>query len=173
MHRLRVATVLFALWPAGIFGQTADRMSRQWMHLSTGCAPVALIAGVRDNDSTLTGLADRAIYDVMRDRLEAARLYRTGGEDLHPMLTAEVWASGDALLVTVRFVKPVTDTMEQSPIWGSPVWVGRALGSHGNDPGFVLDAVLGITDEFLAKYLAVNGADCDRGESSSQGPRDP
>ena len=138
----------------------AEDMERS--KLCNVCRPVPLLIEGLDRNATDIGLTTDRLRITAESRLRAARLYTDSGEESNgAVLYINVAVLGRAFSLEVQYCKRLLDPVTVE-ITIAPTWRKGSLGTHGGDPGFILQSVSEKVDEFLVEYLRVNEKDCPR-----------
>lgn len=143
----------------GQSGSSKDRLDR--FSLFNECRPMRLIVEDLSDDSKEVSLTKERLQLAAESRLRAARLYT---DSMHVSNAAYLYINvnvlGRGFSMDVRYSKAVFD--EASDDSGMAVtWQTGSLGTHGQDAGFIVQALSQHLDRFLAEYLRVNESDCD------------
>ena len=162
--------------PAGAGDVTDPDRFQLWSE----CQPVSLTVEDLSEDAAEIGLTKEAIEVAVRSRLRGARIYGDGDKGIGN-LYVRVSVNGKAASLEVRFQKVVIDALrlirrfpskainlrdEFSELENAHItnlaatWETGAIGTHGNDSGFILNAVGQHTDQFIDEYLRVNAEAC-------------
>ena len=68
---------------------------------------------------------------------------------------------GPAITVSVGYNKKLFDPLSgENHI--ATTWTSSSVGTHGGDPGHIVQALSEQVDKFVVEYLRVNGKDCPR-----------
>jgi len=134
------------------------------------------------NNDTSVELAEGTIETLVRSRLRAARLFsdltfedwlgesmkrklnNQPTEDLpsppRTTLGVGIHIVGQAYDIELEYLKdqmidPITGSMYPLTTWES-----GSLGTHGDDPNFILSHLSQMTDKFIDEYLRINADAC-------------
>ena len=133
---------------------------------SPWCSTVDLTVEGLDNDGAKIGLTEEAIETAVRSRLRSARIY--GDAPLAPWLYVNVAVLHNAFNVTVQLNRSMEINL---PFWRLPegveplvgyavTWQAGTIGTHTDDPSYILSSVERIADRFIDEYLRVNADAC-------------
>ena len=138
----------------------ADAYAR--FQLCNACRPVPLLIERLDRAATDIGLTKDRLRITAESRLRAARLYTDSGEESNgAVLYINVGVLGPAVNLEVQYHKRLLDLVAfEAGV--APTWRRGSLGTHGRDPGFIVQSVSEKVDEFLVEYLRVNEEHCPR-----------
>ena len=120
------------------------------------CRPMGLFVEGLSDDATAIGLTMEAIEVAVRSRLRAARLY---SDDAWSYLYVNVNVLSSGYGTKVEYNKSVMDiaTMLERR---AATWDTGGVGTHGQDPNFILSYVVQHADAFIDEYLRVNADAC-------------
>lgn len=123
--------------------------------LYAGCAPVGLLVEGLGPPATDIGLTRNAILTTVRSRLRGARIYSS--EQYHvPYLYVNINVLGRAFSIKINLNKYVSD-LETELIYPATTWTIGGTGTHGQDPGYILQGL----GQYMDQYLAVNESACE------------
>jgi len=119
---------------------------------------------------TEIGLTQQRVRTRVELRLRAVNLTPLSSDELPELLRAPeflhivISGIGRAFSVEVRLVRegyyfdPESDSDNNYRVLRKyvPFWTTNTIGTHGDDPGYILDALDEKVDEFLNEYLAAN-----------------
>ena len=126
--------------------------------LYSACSPVHLLVESLSKDATDIGLTKEDIITTVRSRLRGARIYTS--EQKFPQLYVNVGVAGRAFSFSVELAKFVSD-LETDLIYPATTWQTGGGGTHGNDPGYILQGIGQYIDRFIDEYLAINESACE------------
>ena len=156
-----VFAVLAALAPVpGAADETPSKIEEEFLEmlnlpLAADCAPMDLLVLVGD-DAAKIGLRRESIQTAAESRLRSARLF---ADDARDSLAISVTVVGAAFTVQVIFFKPVIDPAS-SKTFTAGTWANLNLGTHGQDPSFIVSSTSQLVDSFLVAYLRANEEAC-------------
>ena len=158
--------VLAGIQPGLALAQVKDneygslRAERARFKLYNACRPMQLAVGEPSNDAKKLGLTEQRVRVAAESRLRAARLY-----------TEEIARGNGALLyvnanvvrevftVDVKYHKELRDPVSTN-LGLASTWQSGRFGTHGGDPGYIIQNLSEKMDTFLVEYLRVNEKDC-------------
>jgi len=147
-----LATALLAVQPAAADEAVTD-FDR--FELWNECEPVSLVVGL-DGDAEVTGLTEETIKTAARSRLRGARLY--DGDAYHRLYIAVI-ISGAAFSMELLIIKSLYDPTSDK-MGAATTWSDGAIGTHGGNGDYILNAIGRYTDTFIDEYLRVNAEAC-------------
>ena len=126
------------------------------------CRPMILMVGSLSDTATTIGLTEDRLRVAAESRLRAARLYadvssvdKANGS----ILTVRASVVGAAFHSLVEYNKilfdPASGENNSATTWSSSV-----TGTHGRDPGYIIQSISEKLDKFLVEYLRVNEEAC-------------
>ena len=127
--------------------------------LYSDCAPVYLLVEDLPPVATNMGLTENAILTTTRSRLRGARIYSSNEFNM-PYLYVNINVFGYAFNITIELKKFVSD-LATDIVYPATTWASGSTGTHGQDPGFILQSLGQHIDRFIDEYLAVNESDCE------------
>ena len=148
----------FMLAGANIQAQEESDLHARFM-LYTSCASVGLVVQDLNADASEIGLFKDDILTTVRSRLRGARIYSSAPKHM-PYLYVNVAVVGRAFSVGIYLKKYVAD-LETDLIFPAETWNIGGTGSHGQDPGYILQGIGQYVDKFIDEYLAVNESACE------------
>lgn len=166
MKPLVAALAMLALLVPGSTDAQEEVDAIRRFELYAGCSPVNLLAYVDIQESEID-LPRSDVETAVRSRLRGARIYQSprgdgvlDGTEGQPLLVAGVRVVGSAFSVEVRLQKVVRDDEWSGESSYIGTWRSSRLGTHGGNPGFVLQVLARSMDRFIDEYLAVNEPAC-------------
>ena len=126
--------------------------------LYTACSPVYLLVEGLPPDAAEIGLTEDAISTTIRSRLRAARIYTAEMEGLR--LYVNVNVVGPAFSYGLELDRVLLDS-EHGTRGLATTWDRGGVGTHGKDPGYILQSLGQVIDIFIDEYLAVNESTCE------------
>ena len=147
-------------------GITADEgltpeENRIRFQLFAHCQPMVPFMRDLSPDAAKIGLSRDSIVAAVESRLRSARLVSFDDEEWAPRLQIEVGVVGNTFSLNLLYAKWFFD-----PLYGlvsyAVTWQHTGLGGHGGDAGYVISALSQKLDKFLADYLRVNEAACEK-----------
>ena len=130
--------------------------------LYNACRPIVLVVEDVSYDAFAIGLTKDRVKLATESRLRAARLYtEDSAKATYAWLyvTANVYRA--AFSLTVEYRKRLFDPVS-GETWFATTWNKSITGSHGDNPGFIVQDLSEKVDKFLVEYLRVNEKDCPR-----------
>ena len=138
----------------------AEDMDRS--KLCNVCRPMPILVEGLGRNATDIGLTKDRLRITAESRLRSARLYTDSGEESNgAVLYINVAVLGRAFSVAAQYHKRLLDPVTVG-ITIAPTWREGSLGTHGGDPGFIIQSVSEKVDKFLVEYLRVNEEHCPR-----------
>ena len=122
------------------------------------CRAVDVVVESAPGGTAGIGLRERAIAAAVRGKLGAAGIYDAEGLaylDIHASVV------GPAFHVGVEFRKWLKDPASGKE-GAAATWISGSTGTHGGNSDYVLASVAEHVDGFIAQYLRVNAAACER-----------
>ena len=133
----------------------------QLFELFSYCSPLDMVVEDLNSDAVDMGLEKTALERTIRSRLRAARVYASEeSASVTPFLYLNVNFVGRAFSIDLEFRKRVQEDVSNTRFHATTWSVGSA-GTHGGDPGFILQGVSEHMDQFIDEYLAVNERACE------------
>ena len=160
-HGMRSAAALAALVlvsaaPATGQEPISDRIDRQLYY--TACAPLGLYAVVVDDDEEPIGLTEDRVRTMAESRLRAARLYTS--DPARAVLVMAVIVFRNAYTYTVALTKRLTDELTGRSDLYPTTGTYPSIGTHGRNPGFMMQQLTESVDALVGDYLRVNAGNC-------------
>lgn len=168
---MRLAAALMATILLGSPALGAKVSDKDRFQLWNACRPMGLSVDGRSDPADLIGPIKKDVIVTARARLRAADLYtelfqKAAGAFLN--VKVEVVGNdiaGDAVRaavhVQVSYAKFMTDSATMLEHF-LPSWQTGTVGTYGRGPMAVHRVVAKLTDEFIAEYLRVNAAACEK-----------
>ena len=153
---------LAALWLCSAHvaaqGQVVSKHER--FQLFNGCRPMRLVVADLPSDAKEIGLNRDRLRFAAESRLRSARLHTDSrAESASALLSIRAGVLGMSFYVQLGYAKMVSD--HASGREGlAETWNAGGYGTHGKDAGYILQALSGYLDRFLAEYLRVNEPAC-------------
>ena len=150
-----VAVVCWVLWPSVGTAQANPVDEPARFELFTDCAPLRIEVLISKSETAIS-LAMESVQAAVESRLRSARLYSAESPYLLGVnITVVGWAFGVQLGLYKWLLDPIAGGS------GSAVtWQLTAIGTHADNPGYILSSVAEYMDQFLVEYLRVNEAAC-------------
>ena len=150
-----VAVVCWVLWPSVGTAQANPVDDRARFELFTDCVPLRIEVLVSKSDTAIS-LAMESVQAAVESRLRSARLYSAESPYL---LGVNINVFGSVFSVALEFYKWLVD-----PIAGGSgsalTWKLVAIGTHGNNAGYIRSTAAENMDQFVVEYLRVNESAC-------------
>ena len=161
-----VAVVALSIAPAVAQDDGGDSQCsaslRECFELFNDCLPMELIVESLPPAAGQIGLTDSRLQTLAESRLRAARIY-TEDRPWTPYLYINVNVGGArarAFSVSLQY-KKVLDHLRTGTDGYGTTWSTGAVGTHGQDGGYILQAVSEYLDEFVLAYLRINEPACE------------
>lgn len=164
MKSVLVICVLLILSPAALV-QAEDLSERfsspakmQCFELWNFNLPVGLFVADVLPDAEHIGLSRLSVERTVRNRLQAADLYRKRQKDLDAnaaYLYVNAYVHDNAFALIFRYRKGVMDISSMT-LSMATTWHNEVAGKHAYDAGFILTQVSVLTDHFIDRYLEAN-----------------
>lgn len=157
---MAAAAMAVAAMATGAAGQECEAGRADCFALWTGCAPIGAIVSPFNNE---IGLQRADVMNAVESRLRAARVYSPDDRPETLILRIQLWPTTD--LFTVDLVVSKNALRDRHGNTGrAEIWVGGFWSAHGGRVAFVMEGVRRELDEFMNKFLRVNGPACERGD---------
>lgn len=134
-------------------------------NLFTNCRPLAVTVGKASQAWGKLGLTRADIQNAAESRLRAARIYGDEGDYSNPLLRIIAGIVGGAFSVELFLDKPLFDGKYSSLFGDATTYMDGHLGTHGGGFGggsYILSTLSLMLDRFIANYLRVNEAACEK-----------
>ena len=139
----------------------ADNVNR--FELCNACRPMGLMVGPLGKNAKAVGLTMDRLQVTAESRLRAARLYTEDyAKANHAFLYVKAGVSKRAFGLNVKYLKSLYDPVSGRTSSLATTWESGSFGTHGDDPGFIVQSLSEHLDKFLVEYLRVNEEDCPR-----------
>lgn len=174
---MRLSAVLAALLLASAAPATGQEPTSDVVdqtYFWTACAPLALRVAVQDDDDDPIGLTEDRVRTMAESRLRAARLYTPlspslvdarlytplspGLVDARLSLVVIVFRSAYTYLTTLE--KRLTDEFTGRAYLYPTTVVLPYVGTHGRNPGFIMQQLTEKVDALIGDYVRVNESSC-------------
>ncbi len=167
---IRYAILFVAFLAMPVIAEDLDANSADFdiFQLGQPCVgPVGFLLAVISEDAKEIGLTQEAVDAAVRSRLRGARIYDQ--TTFFPLLVVSINVAGQAFVISVELAQKVYREValgnDVRNISGPAVtWSTVVLGTHGHDPGFILQSLNGQIDKFIDEYLRVNEKACELSE---------
>ena len=182
MLRILAAWLVASLSLVFVLDATADEgvdNPSDRFELWNRCEPMPLHVHLNE-EAVAIGMTEEAVMIAVRSRLRAARLYLpepelfdwenvSKGMPLEEFmqrleyeasgLHVYIWIARSTFSQSVEYRKRVTDEASEVRSFVA-TWADGSFGTHGRDPGFILQSISETTDRFIDEYLRVNDLAC-------------
>lgn len=139
-------------------GEALIQEMREWM-LWNDCQPISLNIGISDR-AIKEGLSRKKVEAAIETRFRSARIYGKTGNNLAffgmivDVANSAFTVEGSLQIRTYRQMQ--SEEWRHGP---TTTWLSSTFGTY-NNPEFILENALSITDNFITDYLRVNYDDC-------------
>ena len=141
-------------------GTAEGKTTIQNFQLYTACEPVALLVENLREKAAEIGLTKTSIETTVRSRLRAARIYNPEREiPFFLYVYVNINTVGPAYHIRVELQRYLVD-LQHETMGIATTWNTGSTGTHGNNPGFILQGLSQHIDLFIDQYLEANEEDC-------------
>ena len=160
MKRIIICLAVFLCLSSTYAFAANDYQAFKDFQLFTKCEQIRLVVqhgGNLRSDAMKNGLSNESIQNAAESRLRSANLYTN--KRLDSYLFVYIHVVGNAHTISVQFNKTVIDKFTGHS-FPAPTWDTGSIGTHGNDPGYILSGLSRHIDKFLVEFLRVNDEAC-------------
>lgn len=129
--------------------------------LFTHCQPMELFVDKLSPHAARIGISRDSIQAAAESRIRSAQLYLADSNDPVPLLYIAVGVSEHAFSIRLSYSKWFYDPLSGLSFRASTRSNG-GFGTHSGTPAFIMSYLSGLLDTFLADYLRVNEAACEK-----------